>query len=90
MHGSLGHFKDILQRRKQRLEKAEGRFDKKKLINKNIKHKSELSFPTPSKYKLERIKDEIKAKKKKEQLYNYILLVVIFLILFISFYYFMN
>ncbi len=33
MHGSIGHFRALVQRRNARKEKAEGRFDKTRYLS---------------------------------------------------------
>lgn len=90
MHGGLGHFKAVLQRRKERKDKASGRFDKKKLNYKTTWHKPEFNFPELRTSELERLKTGIRNNIKKDRLKGYLLFLIIFLALFISFYYFMN
>ena len=86
MHGSLGHFKATLQRRKQRKEKQKGKFNKKNLnyISDEI---NQLEFPEPSKYELKKInatfKKEILKYKRKETIVFVIVMILSFTILFL-------
>ena len=63
MHGAIGHFKALLQRRKARIEKTEGRFDQRKAAYKISGFKTKLNFPEPSKLKLRKIKAKIRSDK---------------------------
>ena len=56
MHGSLGHFKAVLQRRKARTEKTEGRFDKRKNLRKTSNENTEFNFPKLKPAELKRLK----------------------------------
>ncbi|WP_299554976.1 hypothetical protein [Seonamhaeicola sp.] len=90
MHGSIGHFKALLQRRKARKQKAEGRFDKRKHLSEVTGEPPKFNFPKLSPKELKRLKADIKAKIERNNFNDYLLYIVIFLILFMSFYYFIN
>lgn len=86
MHGSLGHFKATLQRRKQRKEKQKGKFNKKNLnyISDEI---NQLEYPEPSKYELKKINEAFNKKilkhKRKETIVFVIIMILSFAVLFI-------
>ncbi|WOD43042.1 hypothetical protein [Hwangdonia lutea] len=86
MHGSLGHFKATLQRKKERKAKAEGRFDNRRLNYKASENKAEFDFPKLSKPELDKVKIEIKHKIRREKILNSIFVFAVFLIILISFY----
>ncbi|MDO5980397.1 hypothetical protein [Flavivirga spongiicola] len=88
--GGSGHFKAVLQRRNERKDKASGKFDKKKLLNKRYGKKLEFNSPNLRTSELERLKAGIRSNIKKDKLKDYLLFFILFLTLFISFYYFMN
>lgn len=90
MHGSLGHFKATLQRKKERKAKADSRFDKKRLQYKASGVKSEFNFPVLKNSELERLKKGIRTKIKNERLKSYLFLFIIFLILLFLIYYLIN
>ena len=90
MHGSLGHFKAVLQRRKNRLEKADGRFDKRKHVGSFSKKTSELNFSKPSPSELKRMKVQIRSRIKRQKIKANVLWVITVLGLFILFYFFIN
>ena len=85
MHGSLGHFKATILRRKQRLEKKNGKFDKKKL-NYSSNKENRLDFPKPSKKELAQInssiRDKIRRRKRNEVIVFIIIMMLLFLALF--------
>ncbi|TGV01570.1 hypothetical protein [Flavivirga rizhaonensis] len=88
--GGSGHFKAVLQRRKDRKDKNSDKFDKKKLLNKRYGKKLEFNSPNLRASELERLKAGIRSNLKKDRLKDYLLFLIIFLILFTLFYYFMN
>lgn len=90
MDGSLGHFKDILQRRRARKEKSEGKFDKKKLDYKISGTKTEFNFPILSKSKTDKLKQKIKRDIKKKQIIEYISFLTLIIALSVLFYYLVN
>ena len=80
MDGSLGHFKATILRRKQRLEKKNGKFDKKNL-NYNSNKARNLEFPKPSKKELALLKKSIRNKLKKRKRIEFIIFVFVIIIL---------
>ncbi len=90
MNGSLSHFKAILQRKKERKNKASTRFDKKRLKYDGSTVETEFDFPSLSKPEMDKLKQEIRTKLKKDKLRDYILFCLTLIILFILGYYFVN
>ena len=90
MHGSLGHFKAIIQRRKERLEKAEGRFDKRKHLGKFSETNNKINYKKPTSIELRRMKTKIKDDLNKYRIKVNTLWFVTVLILSILFYFFIN
>jgi len=86
MHGSFGHFKATLQRRKQRKEKQEGKFNKKNLDFVSNKT-DELEFTKPSNYELKKInktfRNKIHKHKRKEAIVFVIVMILSFTVLFL-------
>jgi len=86
MHGSLGHFKATLLRRKQRKEKQQGKFNKKNLdfVSNKV---TELDLPEPSQYELKKInetfKNKIRKHKRKEAVVFVIIMILSFTVLFL-------
>ncbi|PIA77748.1 hypothetical protein BFR04_09960 [Gaetbulibacter sp. 4G1] len=89
MHGSLGHFKATLQRKKERKAKAEGRFDKKRLNYSASEEKTQFDFPVLKKPELEKVKTKIRAKIKKEKRLDYLLITIVLLV-FVLIYFLLN
>ncbi|WP_224488667.1 hypothetical protein [Robertkochia flava] len=78
--GSLAQFKATLARKMARKEKAQGKFDRKKMGFKNSGEKEEFDFPKLSESELEKVKSEIREKFKVERRNNLILLGLIVII----------
>jgi len=85
MNGSLGHFKGIIDRRKQRLEKKNGKFERNsklyrlKTNNLEVQNLSELELIQLKKS----IREKIQSRKRKELIF----LIFVILTLLIVFYY---
>ncbi|WP_282135903.1 hypothetical protein [Seonamhaeicola maritimus] len=90
MHGSLGHFKALVQRHKARKEKTESRFEKRKRNTKRGGEKLDFNFPKLRESELKRLKKKIRTNIQRDNFIDYLLFAILFLFLFISFYYFMN
>lgn len=87
MDSSFSHFKATVLRRKQRLEKKSGKFDKKKL-NYNSNKGNNLEFPNPSQQELVQLKKSIREKTQSRKRKELIFLISVILTLLILFYYF--
>lgn len=87
MDSSFSHFKATVLRRKQRLEKKSGKFDKKKL-NYNSNKGNNLEFPNPSQQELVQLKKSIREKLQSRKRKELIFLISFILTLLILFYYF--
>lgn len=87
MDSSFSHFKATVLRRKQRLEKKSGKFDKKKL-NYNSNKGNNLEFPNPSQQELFQLKKSIREKTQSRKRKELIFLISVILTLLILFYYF--
>ncbi len=78
-HGGLSQFKATLARNKERKEKAQGKFDRKKLGFKNPDSKPEYDFTKLSDSELEKLKKEIQEKIKSERQNELIIFGMIFI-----------
>ncbi|MEM7381893.1 MAG: hypothetical protein AAF361_11945, partial [Bacteroidota bacterium] len=62
-HGSLGQFRDLLARRKQLASQRREKFDKNNLDYNTVFPKTEYTFPEPTEFELQKLKDQIRAEK---------------------------
>ena len=75
--GSLSQFKATLVRKKARVTKNEGKFDRKKLGFKASKNKLEFGFPELSESELEVVKGDIRKKLKSQKRIELIVLSIL-------------
>ncbi len=80
MNGSLGHFKAILQRRKERQQKSEGKFEKQK-PSYSSEQPPAYNFPKLSEQELEKVKQDIRLKIKAENKKQLLILVAVAILL---------
>jgi len=84
MDGSLSHLKGILDRRKQRQEKKNGKFEKKSKLY--LIKSNKLEFSEPSTKELTQIKKSIRDKlqrcKRKEVILLILVIVMLLIIIF--------
>lgn len=78
-HGSLSQFKAALARKKARKEKAEGKFDRKKLGFTESVGKPEYNFPKLQKSELEQLKLKIRQRAKAERRVEFVIYGVVIL-----------
>jgi len=85
MNGSLGHFKGIIDRRKQRLEKKNGKFERNsKLYRLKTNNLEFQNLSEPELIQLKKsIREKIQSRKRKELIF----LIFVILTLLIVFYY---
>ncbi|SHG57919.1 hypothetical protein [Flagellimonas flava] len=88
-HGSLSQFKATLARKNARKDKAEGKFDRKKLGFKDSDSKPEFDFPEISESELENLKKDIRKKAKSDRrkelaIFGIILIGIICLLVFLN------
>ena len=76
-HGGLSQFKSALARKKSRKDKAQGKFDRKKLGFNSHDSKPEFDFPNLSESELENLKNDIRVKAKSDRRKELILLSII-------------
>jgi hypothetical protein len=87
--GSLSQFKATLARKKARKDKAQGKFDRKKLGFKSSDSNQEYNFPKLPDHELEQVKKTIRDKIRSERR-NELILIGIILIGFICFLAYIN
>lgn len=80
MNGSLGHFKALVARRKERQSKHKKKFDQRKLNSISEQIAKEIEFPEVSKHKIMAIKKDIRSTTRRRRLKE----VVVFLIILAS------
>ena len=85
MNGSLGHFKGIIDRRKQHLEKKNGKFERNsKLYRLKTNNLEFQNLSEPELIQLKKsIREKIQSRKRKELIF----LIFVILTLLIVFYY---
>ncbi len=85
-HGSLHQFKAFLERRNARKEKTSGKFDKGSLDYDSSESKTEYDFPSLSESELEKVKEDIRKKIKKEKRIQLIVVISLIVLMFFLFY----
>ena len=79
MHGSLGHFKATLQRRKERSEsKNRGNFSRKNSYTSEGKIADEVNRPKMSETEFTEFKLKLKAARKKQNSKELVILITVF------------
>lgn len=79
MHGSLGHFKATLQRKKERSESRDrGNFSRKKIYATEGKLADETNHPKMSVTEFSKFKLKLKAERKRQNFNDRLLLIIVF------------